>query len=63
MKTLIQLKGQVLARFLSYPVRPSVVIPDELAEEKAGQTVSQGTAQLLAEQLHPERNTRVDHYV
>lgn len=34
------------------PVRPSVVIPDEMAEERVGQMVSQGTAQLLAEELH-----------
>lgn len=63
MNTLIQLKGQALLRFLSYPVRPSVVILAELAEEEAGQTLSQGIAQVLAEQWHPERSTRVDHYV
>lgn len=56
-------QGQALVKFLSYPVRPSVVIPDEMAEERVGQMVSQGMAQLLAEELHPERSTRVDHYV
>lgn len=34
------------------PVRPSVVILAELAEEEAGQTLSQGIAQVLAEQWH-----------
>lgn len=34
------------------PVRPSVVTLDGLAEGKAGQMVSPGTAQLLVEQLH-----------
>lgn len=63
MRTLIQLKGQALSRFFSYPVRPSVVTPEEPAEEKTGQMVSQGTVQLPEEQLHPERSTRANHCV
>lgn len=40
-----------------------MVTLDGLAEGKAGQMVSPGTAQLLVEQLHPERGTRVGLYV